>query len=419
MPKLKFNKTSIEALPFAQSAKGRTIYHDTEMPSLALRVGQTSKVYYFIKRNGHSGKVEYIKLGSSLELTPHNARDKARALAIGISTPARISEPAPVPSVAIYTGRQLVDDYLRLHASSKSDGGKGDRGHLQRDFLPRFADRDITSITRRELQEMLLSKQAPTPEEEQATLGQKRRRGGQVAANRLRAVVSKMFNFAIEHERTEVNPCGGIRAKKEVSRSRVLTSEEIRSIWRAFDRLPTQTIRSAHRMLLITAQRRSEVAGMEWQEIDLAKNLWTIPGSKTKNGVAQTVPLTEMALAELAKMRSINGDRTHVFWSDKNRGLHAGAQPGPIHPDWITNSIKVLRKTDSVLQQIEPFSPHDYRRTVATNVGELMESREAVKRLLNHVESGATKIYDRHTYDSLKRKALSLWESRLKEIIGR
>ncbi len=113
-------------------------------------------------------------------------------------------------------------------------------------------------------------------------------------------------------------------------------------------------------------------------------------------------PLTDMALAELEKMRSINGERSHVFWSAKNRGHHAGAAPGPIHPDWITNSIKVLRKTDAALQQVDPFSPHDYRRTVVTNVGELMESREAVKRLLNHAESGATKIYDRHTYDSLK-----------------
>src|SRR5829696_8781822 len=115
------------------------------------------------------------------------------------------------------------------------------------------------------------------------------RDNGPIAANRARVTLSAFFNWAMREGLSDINPVIGTnRAADERSRDRVLSDEELAAIWGAcrdddFGRIV--------RLLILTAQRREEVGGMTWSEVDLARRLCTIPSGRTKNGRAHEVSL--------------------------------------------------------------------------------------------------------------------------------
>src|SRR5215203_665085 len=119
------------------------------------------------------------------------------------------------------------------------------------------------------------------------------RENGPIAANRARVALSAFFNWAMREGLSDRNPVIGTnRATEEHSRDRVLSDEELAAIWCAcreddFGRIV--------RLLLLTGQRREEVGGMQWSELDLTRSLLTIPGDRTKNGRTHEVPLSAPA----------------------------------------------------------------------------------------------------------------------------
>jgi integrase len=127
-------------------------------------------------------------------------------------------------------------------------------------------------------------------------------RGAGVMANRTLALISKIFNFAVEEEVVSVNPAYRVpKATKEQSRSRVLTEDEIKAVWLALDGQRPR-VAAIFRLLLMTGQRKSEITGMRWQELDLERGWWTIPEERSKNGVVYRVPLTPQALEILQSL---------------------------------------------------------------------------------------------------------------------
>jgi integrase len=123
----------------------------------------------------------------------------------------------------------------------------------------------------------------------------------------------------------------------------------------------------------------------------------------SKNRLSHRVPLSAPALAILADMKELTGGGTWVFPSPVN--------DGPIHSD--DKRLIVLRKNSSV-----SFTPHDFRRTASSYMGSMGISRFTIGRVLNHVDTGVTATYDRHTYDAEKRAALEAWAQRLEDILA-
>lgn len=124
-------------------------------------------------------------------------------------------------------------------------------------------------------------------------------RGAHYQANRIVSYSRKMFNWLLERGIIETSPLLGIRAPmREQSRDRVLTRDEITRLIAACRAEPfpfgPYTL-----LLLATAQRRSEVANMQWSEIDWDRKVWAIPASRSKNGKPHEVPLSPFALAVL------------------------------------------------------------------------------------------------------------------------
>jgi integrase len=152
-----------------------------------------------------------------------------------------------------------------------------------------------------------------------------------IMANRIRALLRKIFDWAIISEIVESNPVYLVPAPgKERQRDRVLTADEIKCIWKAIDadkdnaddsHLKVKALSSGiMKLRLLTAQRGAEVMSMEWDEIVTETGWWTIPGDKTKNGLSHRVPLTEPALAILREMKSVVEDDDYsrfVFPSPK------------------------------------------------------------------------------------------------------
>jgi len=290
------------------------------------------------------------------------------------------------------TVAQLVEEYLERWAKPRKRSWEEDRRRLYKDVIPAWGKRKAREITRRDVRALL----------------DRVMRRGPYAANRLLAVIRKMFNWAVEQDILEVSPAWQVRAPgEERAKERVLTPAEIRAFWwglEGFSSLETgaefratDSTRRALRFLLLTAQRPGEVAALPWAEIE--GEWWTIPGERTKNRKAHRVPLTPLALELLGEPRG--------EWVFPRRAT-------PITPTDLGHAIQKYRR----LTGMERFTPHDLRRTAASGMASLGVPRLVIRQVLNHTDPTVTAVYDRHSYDREKREALEVWGRRLREIIG-
>ena len=248
---------------------------------------------------------------------------------------------------------------------------------------PAWKARAIADITRRDVRELLekIAERAP------------------VMANRVLAVTRKMFNFAIDQELIEVNPAarvtrpGGV----EQSRDRVLSDDEVRAFWTACEGLTPQ-MAAYYRLRLLTAQRGAEVGGMRWQDVDLSAGWWTISAAVAKNKRAHRVPLAP-SVVQMVEALAPDVEKRDGFVLAGARGRRQQSEAA------------------TVFASIANFHGHDLRRTAASRMTGGGVPRLTVSRILNHVETGVTAVYDRHSYDAEKHAALDWWATRLASII--
>ena len=187
-----------------------------------------------------------------------------------------------------------------------------------------------------------------------------------------------------------VNPFAGIKLEAVASRERVLLDNELAAVWNATK--GSGPYNAIVRMLILTGQRREEVAGMTWDEIAPDLSTWTIPGSRAKNGRAHIVPLSPQAQAII---KSAHG-REFVFQG------RAAAFNG-------FSTAKITLDEDS---GVKGWRLHDLRRTMATGLQRLGVRLEVTEAVLNHVagsRAGIVGIYQRHTWTDEKRAALIAW----------
>ena len=220
------------------------------------------------------------------------------------------------------------------------------------------------------------------------------------------AVVRKMFNFGVQRGLLDHTPCLGVAAPtQENRRDRVLSKAEIRTFWHALDEASmAEGTRLALKLQLLTAQRIGETVGAGWDEFDLLGGAWTIPAEKAKNKCSHFVPLCSQALAIVERARCLALDSRWVFPSPR------GDQP--INETAIGHAVR--RNLDTL--GVGQFTPHDLRRTAASQMTAMGISRLVVSKILNHVERGVIAVYDRHSYNLEKRQALEAW-GRMLEII--
>jgi integrase len=229
-------------------------------------------------------------------------------------------------------------------------------------------------------------------------------------ANRVAATVSQMFKFGVQRGLLNASPCVALQRPggREKSRERILTEAEVLTVWQRLDgtrtTLATQT---ALRLLLITAQRRGELARAQWKDIDFTTALWTIPAEHAKNGRMHRVPLSSLALELLDELKTRGTGTVWLFPSAKQNGSAM-----------IEQSLSRAVRNNEEHFGIPHFTLHDFRRTAASMMTMLGIPRLHVSKVLNHADEGITAVYDKHDYLPEMRKALETWADYLAAIVS-
>ena len=268
-----------------------------EIPDGLLRglylVVQPSGAKSWAVRYRHNGTTRKHTLGAFPALDLAHARGAAgkalRAVAEGRDPgaerqEARSARPDTVSTVAA----AFIQNYCRRRNRPRTADETARL--LKLHVLPHWRSRQIQSISRRDVRALL--------DEVIAT-------GSPVAANRTLAAVRLMFNWAMSNDIVTASPCAGMtRPTQEMPRDRVLSDEELKSAWRAAGEIGFP-FGPLVQLLVLTGQRRDEVAGMRWSEINLGERKWTLPRERVKNNRLHEIPLSEPVIAILATLPRI------------------------------------------------------------------------------------------------------------------
>lgn len=392
MPTLLLTARGIAAL---RAKATRIEYGDTVVPGLALRVTPNG-IKSWTVRYRHRGRLRRLTLGALTAIPLAKARDRVRDLLHEASTG---SDPATEKQDGrrAQTVGDLADLYIAKWAKPKKRSWKADQNLLNHRVLPRWRHRAILDITRHDVLTLV---------EDVAEAG------APIVANRVVALLSKMFNFAQDRELLtdakgveHPSPATRItRPGQETQRDHVLNEDELRSLWASFDALEP-AMAAFYKLRLLTAQRGGEVSSMRWQDVDLAARWWTIPAGHSKNKLAHRVPLnaTVVTLLEALKLTAAE-DAVYVLGA-AHRSKGAGARG------------KRQQSEAAATFAVDDFKGHDLRRTAASLMAGGGISRLTISKVLNHVERSVTAVYDRHSYDPEKAAALAWWDAKLTAIL--
>ena len=364
-------------------------YWDQALPGFGVRFNPSGRKA-FMCMTRVKGKQRRFAVGSYPALSLAEARNKARQVCESASAgidprerqaledAAREAEHRRAMRIQLTTFGGIVDLFLEEHA-------KGLRSYeqlrrmVENELRPLWADSPMEEISRVEIKALLqrIAKRAPT------------------MANRYHALISKVFNWALEEELIDKSPM--VRLRKltpERQRERVLSYDEIGRLWPAFEGLG-YPYGPLFQFMLLTAQRRSECGGLRWSEIDLKAKEWRLPPERTKSGKGHLIPLSKLALKII---KSIPQDSPFVFTTTGDRPVNGYSKP---------------KRAVSEASGVTDWTLHDLRRTAATHMRGLGADRLTISKILNHAESGITGIYDRHAYDKEKRIALEKWSKQM------
>jgi integrase len=380
---------------------------DAVMPGLYLVI-QRSGLKSWAVRYRHRGKPRKLTIGRfpvfDLSEARAQARDALQAVALGRDP---CHEKRQMRAQDLTPDRDLVSTHVEAYLAryvrpkTKPSTAVETERRFRKYVLPHWGERRIQDITRRDVIELLDGiVDSGTP----------------VAANRMLSTLKTLFGWLIDRAVVEASPC--IRVKPpaaENSRDRVLTDDELRLLWHAAEGLGTAYGGFAQ-ILLLTGQRRDEVAGMRRSELK-GWDLWTIPAARTKSGVEHDVPLSEPAQAILASvpqigtegfMFTLNGSAPVTSYSRAKRTLDERVR-------------ELARKADNNAREIPNWTFHDLRRTAASGMARLGIPVNVIESVLGHrggAVSGVAAVYNRHSYLPEKRRALEAWAGHVMQLVG-
>jgi integrase len=268
------------------------------------------------------------------------------------------------------------------------DGSTDQRGRRRISLVDRWGARRIGDVTDADIIDALDRVSAHAP----------------ILANRLHAVLSALFGWAKGKRLVASNPCTDLdRPAEEHPRDRVLNDKELRKVWLAAGELG-HPYAGIVRLLILTGQRRNEIADLRWSEIDLEERALHLPAARTKNARAHDVPLSAQALAIVAGLpRLVDAD---LVFTIKRKP--------------ITGFSRMKEKLDAATG-VADWTLHDLRRTVASGLQRLGVRLEVTEAVLNH-RSGSTAgivgVYQRHDYAAEKRDALQRWADHVDALVS-
>ncbi len=374
-------------------ASGSKEVWDGRVPGFGVRIsaGGTKSFILLYRANG---KPRRLTLGRYPLLTLSEARKAAKE---ALTNVARGADPAAEKKQANPAHNPLVFEtfataFIEKYAKPKNKDWRETHRLLKREFVTPWAGRDIREISKADVTAIIDGIVA---------------RGSPGAANHALAAIRRLFNWAVERGVLELSPVQGLKPPaKTNARDRVLNDEELVAVWNAAgdEAYPFGAI--VH-LLILTGQRRGEVAGMRWCDIDTKACTWSLPGELNKSGRMHILPLTDTAVTLIDALPRM--DQTLVFPSRTTASI---------------NPVSGLGKAKARIDEasgVDDWRLHDLRRTVATGMARLKVPPHVVEKVLNHSSgtfSGVAGVYNRFGYVDEMREALELWETHLLRLLA-
>jgi len=334
------------------------------------------------------GRVDRLSLSDARE----TARKWLSQIEKGIDPKAEAREQARQEARAhANTFGVVVEAYIREHLAGKRRVHK-DAEEIRRHILPYWKDRPVGDITRSEVIQLMRPLAKRIPATARLVLGH----------------IKRIYSWAINEDLygLEQSPAVLVSPKKLIGqkkpRTRVLEDRELRALVPACDKVG-YPYGPLFKLIALTGARLNEAAGAQWQEIDLASAMWTIPPERIKSEEKHRVPLSKDAVALL---QGLNRYNEYLFTYGT----------GPV------NSFSKGRKQlDQAMQaqlgaDYKHFEIHDIRRTVRTRLSAIAPF-EVCEMIVGHAKRGLQRVYDLHGYEDEMREALELWALRLQDIV--
>jgi integrase len=403
----KITKKAIDAM------KPGDILVDTEVRGFVARCLPSRVVTYGLRyRDKTTHKRHWIGLGLHGALTPEQARTKAQAQ---LGDVAREENPLAKQRALVEKAKggdtvgNLLDNFVKLYVngSAKLRSAAEIEGLFERIVKPRIGNRSIYELKRSEIVSMLDQIDAER---------------GPVMADRVLAHIRKAFNWHMARNDNFTSPIvrGMARTRpKDRERDRKLSDEEIRQVWIASESV-NATFRGIVRLLLLTGQRRDEIARMKlaWVNVDTLE----IPADQYKTKRPHVVPLTRAALEIINSQTSFNGCE-YVF-STNGETPYSGFSKSKTLLDVAVNAARAKvaidnpAGKDSKPDVMPEWRLHDLRRTARSLMSGASVPSDVAELVLGHVVKGIKRVYDRHDYLAEKRDALERLGAAIERIVN-
>lgn len=414
---------------------GQTELWDDLVPGFGLRIAAGGARTFFVMKR-LNGKLVRRTVGKVApqdgpqregELPLPAARDRARKLlsdlSRGVDPDERKARPAAGRSATPRTFGEVAAAYFKDPAKRGGAALKS-KGELERKVrvdLASWKDRPVAEITRADVRAAISAKHESSP----------------VSANRLLALVRRILRWAVREELIPANPAMDIEATAETERERVLKPQELARVWAGAEAMG-YPYGPLIKLLILTAQRRSEVAELPWSEID--GSAWRLADDRAKRGKGHLIPLSPRAVSIIEGLPKM-GDPPRLLFTTGKRAAKKGEKVDPKAPAApVSGWSRMKTRLDRIIAEqaakaadepldlekhsLEPWTLHDIRRSVATHLrdGDVMGDdrvdRLTISKILNHAEGGMTRLYDRYSADPEQRRALEAWALRVERLCG-
>jgi integrase len=387
MPRIKLTKSAIDAIPTPVSDQ---VYWDAGCPGFGVKVTPKGrKVFIVLYRTGGAGsKLRKFTIGPYGRVTLHQARVVAQKVFAARLEGRDLAAEKQTARRRVVADRvdDLLGSYIAQHLGQNRSGGEIGR-LLRRELGKAWSGRSIHDITKRDVVEVV------SAVEQRGTLG---------AANKTLKSTKTFLRWCVGRAILDRSPAEGIPMPTKVtSRDKVLTDQELALVIRAARKMGGP-FGGIVELLALTGQRREEVTQMTWDELDIEQRVWTLPGSRTKNGKKHVVHLSEQAIAVLNGMEEKGPFIFSVF----------GTRP-------FHDFSRVKRVLDG-LSAVSQWRLHDLRRTCVSGMARLGVAPHVADKILNHqvgTISGVAAVYQRHEFLAERRAALDLWGAHVAGLI--
>ena len=426
MPSAKLTKTVVEA---AEPGERDGYIWDTQLPRFGVRLTPAGARIYLVQYRakpapGQPPKTRRITIGQhGKPWTVEKARDEAKKLLAQVDlerdpfadraaerrrkVEAQEAAAAAVREAERRQGETFaaqLDLFAARRLAKRRSGGEAER-LLRHGPAKAWGERHVSDIRRSDVAELLEGISHRSPAVARATYAELR----------------TFFEWCAERDLIVASPCASLTAPpRPEARDRVLADHELQLIWRAAERLGFP-FGPVFQLLMLTGQRRAEVAGMAWHELDLEAGLWRIPAERAKNKQAHEIDLSPEALAIITKIPRSGPLLFPARGDGAVRGFSATKRK-------LDTEMEALRAADTAdgpepapAQPPTPWRLHDLRRTAATGMAALAFPPHVVERVLNHVsgtQSGLVGVYQRHEYRPERKAALTAWGAHVAAVVG-